>query len=93
MNLFNFLKNKYKNRKIKKWEQKNRETLQNLMRFDLRTDEIPEDLQKSRKLGYLLRRKKWLHKGQFDKWYRALTVDKILTKNNPEDEESDLIVY
>lgn len=90
--LLRFLRKKLKNLSLTKWERKNKETLRNLMTFDTRTDQFPEELQKSQKLGYLLRNKKWLYPAQFTKWYNALTFDLNQSEIKVEN-ESDLVIY
>lgn len=90
--LLGFLKKKINNWKVARWERINKVTRKELMTFDTRLEIYPMEMQKSKKLGLLLSRKKYLTDGEYMKWYAYLTQAER-TEPTVEDGVSDVEIY
>jgi len=78
--MFRTIRAKIRNWKNDRWKTRNESVIYKLKRFDKRVEQFPMDLQKARKLGFLISNKKWLTKAQFEKWHRFLLQGEPIEK-------------
>jgi len=86
--MFRSIRARIRNWKKSRWKTQNEHVIHTLKRFDKRVEKFPLELQKARKLGYLISNKKWLTESQYRKWHQYLLQSKGIDKK--EENESRL---